>query len=220
MNLGKKYLFCLLTCLWLIVIFGLSSQPYQWQTIQPVLHHFFSQESMRHVLPAVSFQYHHSTVDSQKNPFKFVKFLIRKTAHILLYATLAFLTRQALKQAIGSRLHIRLPHAPVVEVVTLLFVGLIAALDEWNQTHVALRTGAVQDVCLDLFAGSIGMMIASIRTEYFRFLLNKANTLLSRQPVSTEEVFVLLNLPQRSAETAAEPEVTRLLSAGDLEILD
>ncbi|MFN0139708.1 MAG: VanZ family protein [Pyrinomonadaceae bacterium] len=73
---------------------------------------------------------------------------VRKLAHFIEYAILAFLAVRALSLS-----------APVFVrrwryLMALVFVGVIASIDEFNQSFEATRTGAIGDVLLDIAGGA------------------------------------------------------------------
>ncbi len=72
---------------------------------------------------------------------------IRKAAHLTEYAILAFLTLLALSRSLIDRLYRFRFLLPIV------FVALIASIDEFNQSFEASRTGSVRDVLLDITGG-------------------------------------------------------------------
>lgn len=72
---------------------------------------------------------------------------VRKTAHFTEYAILALLTFRALSMS-----------APFLlqkwrYVLPILFVAVIASIDEFNQSFEASRTGALSDVLIDISGG-------------------------------------------------------------------
>jgi VanZ family protein len=80
-------------------------------------------------------------------------FFIRKTAHVLEYATLAFLTARA------AILSVRAPAAAAVAAA--LAVG-VAAIDEGNQARETTRTGTSRDVALDASGALLGVAVWSV----------------------------------------------------------
>lgn len=106
---------------------------------------------MKEILPDWSIQYRTSTIAAQSDPFRFVEFLFRKGAHLFMYAMLAALAYLALKP---YRLNLVLK-----ALMAMAGVGIVAVLDEWNQFRRSNRTGAIEDVLLDLIGGAIGLLI-------------------------------------------------------------
>lgn len=136
-----------------------SSQPYEVQSIQPYLRQQLSEHSLKEVLPDWSIQYRTSTINSQSDPYRFLEFLFRKGAHLFLYATLAALAYVAMKP---YRLNLVLK-----ALLAMVGVGAVAVMDEWNQLHQANRTGAMEDVLLDLTGGAIGLLLVILLFHWF-----------------------------------------------------
>jgi len=83
-------------------------------------------------------------------------FYLRKAGHAIGYGMLALLLLRALKATLH---HSR---GWIVRVGILAWVGtaIIASLDEWHQSFIPSRTGAVSDVLLDTAAGLICLAMA------------------------------------------------------------
>jgi len=79
--------------------------------------------------------------------FEVVHHYIRKCGHFVGYFALSFLLFRA------WRATLRLPWAPrwTLRWATIAFFmsALVASLDEWHQTFIPSRTGAISDVILD-----------------------------------------------------------------------
>lgn len=135
----------------------LSSQPFEVQSIQPYLREQMSEQSLKEILPEWSIQYRTSTMEAQKDPFRFVEFLFRKGAHLFMYAMLAALAYLALKP---FRLNLVLK-----ALMTMAGVGIVAMLDELNQLMRPNRTGATEDILLDLTGGAIGLLLMILFTH-------------------------------------------------------
>jgi len=77
---------------------------------------------------------------------------IRKSAHFIGYAILAFLTVRAITSSPAEAVRkYRL-------VIPLILVSLIAVIDEFNQSRNPSRTGSVLDVLLDI-SGGVAMVV-------------------------------------------------------------
>jgi VanZ family protein len=158
--------FLIASILWLGIIFRFSSQPFQQQTIEPFLKHNVSKEKLSDALPEVKFQYNDSPLNSKKDPYHFIEFIFRKSAHITVYAVLAFLL------AFGIRA--MREHKLVKVYILLCLVALTACVDEWNQTRVQDRTGIIQDVGFDLTGGVLGLSAAAlVQLSYRKFMKRK-----------------------------------------------
>ncbi len=78
---------------------------------------------------------------------------VRKIAHFTEYAVLASLTFRALSMSASGFLQ------KWRYILAILFVAVIASVDEFNQSFEALRTGAFSDVLLDI-SGGVGAVLA------------------------------------------------------------
>lgn len=83
--------------------------------------------------------------------------IIRKFAHFFEYAVLAFLACRAL---VGVKFRF---------AIALIFVAMVASVDEMKQSLDASRTGSPWDVALDIFGGA-----AAICTYWFFTTRNKS----------------------------------------------
>ncbi|MFS0839907.1 VanZ family protein [Paenibacillus sp. 1P03SA] len=120
--------------------------------MQPLLHKLFTKEEIHDYFPQVTVRYHHTIIRAQSDPMRFIEFIFRKTAHLVVYAVLAALAYRALSlmgNGRGKRL-----------LFSLLYVILIATGDEWVQSAAAMRTSAIQDVILDTAGGLAGLAAA------------------------------------------------------------
>ncbi|WP_308638446.1 VanZ family protein [Paenibacillus silvisoli] len=135
---------------WISIIFMLSSQSYQEQSIQPTLHRLLPEHIAKAMLPDVAFSYHGIYYSSKNNPYQFIEFLFRKGAHLFMYAILAVAGALAIK--VKDKLARRWP-------LPLILVVMIAALDELNQRITEGRTSNAQDVLVDLTGGCIGLLV-------------------------------------------------------------
>ncbi|HEY1676984.1 MAG TPA: VanZ family protein [Candidatus Sulfotelmatobacter sp.] len=84
-------------------------------------------------------------------------FYIRKSGHVIGYATLSILLFRAWKETLPS------PGNPKWTVrwstVAVLGTALVASLDEWHQSFLPSRTGTWHDAVLDTAAGIVGQII-------------------------------------------------------------
>ncbi len=79
--------------------------------------------------------------------FEPVHFLLRKTGHLLAYGLLGVLDFRAVRGARGG-------WTPRWSIAAVVLATLIAALDEWHQSMVPVRTGTPWDVMIDC-AGAV-----------------------------------------------------------------
>lgn len=138
--------------LWTLLVFHWSHQSFREQSIQPLLHKLFTKEEIHDYIPQVTVRYHHTIVRAQSDPMRFIEFIFRKTAHLVVYAVLAALAYRALAVT-GNWRGRRL-------LFSLLYVIVITIGDEWVQSAAAMRTSAIQDVVLDTAGGLAGLAAA------------------------------------------------------------
>lgn len=80
-------------------------------------------------------------------------FFIRKTAHVVEYAGLGFLSFRAARLSLAG--------GPAAAAALLLCLAM-AGLDEANQARLATRTGSPWDVSLDLAGGVLGVAVRQL----------------------------------------------------------
>ena len=98
-----------------------------------------------------------SATPSLASPFEPISdFILRKLAHVTVYAVLTLLVHGALRQHMGRSTHTWL--------LAWLIALLYACSDEWHQTFVPGREGTVRDVVIDS-VGIIGAWALSSRTH-------------------------------------------------------
>jgi VanZ family protein len=98
-----------------------------------------------------------SATPSFASPFEPIyDFILRKLAHVTVYAVLTLLMHGALRQHMVRSTHTWL--------LALLIAMLYACSDEWHQTFVPGREGTVRDVVIDS-VGIIGAWALSSRTH-------------------------------------------------------
>lgn len=149
-RLRKGIGIAVLLVIWLIVIFNFSSQPFQKQDIKPKLRQWISDDTAQKITPDITFHYHQQVVSGKDNPYGFIEFFIRKFAHMFEYGTFSILMYASLFLVKRSGWRVSL---------ALMSVIVLASIDEWNQSFVANRTPAVQDVGIDLFGGILAISL-------------------------------------------------------------
>lgn len=147
----KSILFMIPLLIWTAVIFHFSSQPYQKQTIIPFLHKHVSMKKLGELLPDISVTYGKTKLNAKKQPFQFIEFVFRKSAHIFVYFILGMCGYFALIPSRLSR----------IGKLTAAVLAVIAAasLDEWNQALSYTRTGQVRDIGIDVIGGGVGALL-------------------------------------------------------------
>jgi len=83
--------------------------------------------------------------------FEFWHFYIRKGGHVVGYAILSILLFRAWRATLPAMSNIK--WTPRWATIAILGTALVASLDEWHQSFIPSRTGAVSDVVLDTCAG-------------------------------------------------------------------
>lgn len=134
----------------MLVIFILSSQPYEQQDLRPDIQSSISEQSVADRFGGISFQYagHEISIESL-GVAGFIEFFIRKGAHFFSYGLLATLVMYALYPR--KRLH------RFVLAITTSF--LYACSDELHQMFTPNRTAKFQDVMLDTAGAVFGAVL-------------------------------------------------------------
>jgi VanZ family protein len=83
--------------------------------------------------------------------FEVWHFYIRKSGHVIGYATLSILLFRAWRATLPAMSDVK--WTPRWATIAILGTALVASLDEWHQSFLPSRTGAVSDVVLDTCAG-------------------------------------------------------------------
>lgn len=138
-----------------VLVFILSSQSYEMQTIQPFLKQRIDSHTLQEALPDITIPYRNTQFAAKADPYRFVEFILRKGAHLFLYACLAASAYLALRT---YRLSYRWKLLMILAIVLC-----IASLDEWNQSF-RNRTSSIHDVWIDFVGGLLGLgFITAIR---------------------------------------------------------
>jgi VanZ family protein len=127
--------------LWVALIFWLSSDTFSASTTSGILGPL-----LEWLLPSAS-----------ADTIYRLHVLVRKGAHLGVYAVLALLALRAVRRApgLGWRAGV---------LASLVVVGLVAGADEIRQTFSSERTGSVNDVGIDVTggAGALGLALAGL----------------------------------------------------------
>jgi VanZ family protein len=83
--------------------------------------------------------------------FEVWHFFIRKSGHVVGYATLSALLFRAWRATLPAMSDVK--WTPRWATIAILGTALVASLDEWHQSFIPSRTGRWQDVVLDTCAG-------------------------------------------------------------------
>lgn len=147
----RKIICFLPLVLLLAVVFLLSSQPRDQQSLVPFLSRHVPPDLLSALLPDVQVRYGHMKLAARASPYQFLDLMFRKSAHIILYTSLGLALYAA---SFGLPVKRMKPQTRWLGILAGLAV--IAAFDEWNQTRVPMRSGQPLDVWLDVIGGMLG----------------------------------------------------------------
>ncbi|HVR35398.1 MAG TPA: VanZ family protein [Methylomirabilota bacterium] len=135
--------------LWMVLIFGASTDLMS------------SRQTSRFIGPILRW----FDPDVSTRTIRNVQLVVRKTAHIVEYAILAWLAWRVLARPVRSR-----PQTWrwSLAVAAWSIATLYAISDESHQHFISSRQGSVWDVLLDSFGAAIGLLI-------LRWILNRRN---------------------------------------------
>jgi VanZ family protein len=100
--------------------------------------------------------------------FEIWHFYLRKTGHVIGYATLSILLFRAWRATLPAMSDVKWTSRWAT--IAILETALVASLDEWHQSFLPSRTGRWQDVVLDTCAG-----IAAQIVIYFWWKTRRSN---------------------------------------------
>jgi VanZ like family len=105
--------------------------------------------------------------------FLIFHFYLRKTGHVVGYGMLALLLLRGWRATLGTLGTGRLW---LDRSVVLAWIGtvFVAAMDEWHQSFIPSRTGAVHDVVLDSIAGLAFLLVAYLWLRRFETAAEQA----------------------------------------------
>jgi VanZ family protein len=149
----RRVLFLLPLIVWGGYIFYLSSQPYQDQTIIPYLKQHISPQQLSAWLPDIKITIN-SVISAKQHPYDFVEIVFRKCAHLFVYSVLgglAYLAMIPYRMSAAARF-----------IISIGFIGMVASMDELNQTQISMRTGAFRDIEIDLAGGAFGVLVCMV----------------------------------------------------------
>lgn len=136
-----------------IVIFNFSSQPYEQQSLVPLLERLLPGEPLAGLLASVEISYWGAPISIEtKGYYYFIEFFIRKFAHLFLFGCLAVALFQVLMLARPRKMW------PVV-CMAFAGTGLYALFDEYHQLLTGGRTPMIKDVLLDLAGAFIALSL-------------------------------------------------------------
>nr|WP_256217695.1 VanZ family protein [Paenibacillus sp. OV219] len=150
-------------------MFHFSSEPYKEQTIIPFLERHLNEDTWRKLLPDITIHYLHSAISAKQQPFQFMEFIFRKSAHLFVYGMFAIVMYVAFipfrfKAVRGA-------------AASLAVVACIACFDEWNQKYTAQRTSTILDVFVDVTGGLIFLIIALLLIRWIKISIRRKSAL-------------------------------------------
>ena len=155
---NHKWWFPALVVLWALILFILSSQSYEEQSLAPILESF-NTPFWYGLFDGISFMYGGVAVSVQSTGVSgFLEFFVRKGAHLFVFFVLGFL--------MFGVWSICQKKTVVAWLGAFLCVLLFASTDEIHQKYTDGRTAMVQDVMIDTFGGLLGII-------FFVFLSNR-----------------------------------------------
>lgn len=143
MNFRRNWRKLLFLLLFLTAIFISSSQTYEQQSLISTLKRLLPDQPLIGFLSTLEFTYWGRAISvEERGYYYFVEFLIRKSAHFIVFGCLALLIYRMLPNRRGR-------------LAGTLIISLFLALgDEFHQSFTGGRTATLQDVYLDM-AGAI-----------------------------------------------------------------
>lgn len=136
-------------------LFISSSQTYEQQSLIPTLENLLPSKPFETALSTLSIPYWNTTISvEERGYFHFVEFLLRKSAHFVLFGLLA--------AGIFLSLPSRFPRFLIASTLTLL----LACVDETHQYFTGGRTATLRDVMLDMSGALTFLIILQIITWF------------------------------------------------------
>ena len=102
----------------------------------------------------------HFLLRVERDRFEIWHFYIRKTGHVIGYATLSILLFRAWRATLPAMSSAR--WTARWSMIAVLGTAIVASLDEWHQSFIPSRTGRWQDVALDSCAGIAAQILIFI----------------------------------------------------------
>lgn len=151
-----------LLCLWMVVIFGFSSQNSD-----------ESSEISGSVIAAIAEIFYPDfeslTAEEQAEVIESFQFIARKTGHFSIYGVLGFLSFLTFISYRKLRLYLRLL---LSSAVCLLY----AVSDEIHQLFVAGRSCELRDVCIDFCGALLAITVSALFSRYIKRIYKHIRT--------------------------------------------
>ncbi len=150
----------LFVILWAFLILFMSTRTYQQQTIRPLLIKTVHQLNINVNLPNITIHYAGHSNNLRTNPYGFVEFVFRKSAHMFVYGVLTLLAHYLFRRRWGKNM--------LSYLFPLILIVLIASIDEYLQKFSVGRTSSPYDVLLDFTGGCIALLLSIIIERLYR----------------------------------------------------
>lgn len=131
----------------LSILFISSGQTYEQQSLIPTLEKWLPSEPLKSSLSKLHIPYWGTTISvEERGYYHFVEFLLRKSAHFVIFGVLAV------------AIYLILPKHTFRLLTATWITILLAFADEYHQSLTGGRTPALQDVILDA-AGAVTFLL-------------------------------------------------------------
>lgn len=152
-KLRGRWLYAVPLLIMLSAVFTLSSQSYSQQDLRPFLSSDAVNERLVRYLDGVQFEWEGREVSVHSmGAHNLAEFILRKSAHVILYAGLGFTLLLAL--------WILLPWRKLYSIITVIMLCLLIAFaDEYNQQFSAQRTPSLADIGIDMVGMALGLCL-------------------------------------------------------------
>ncbi|MCM3743962.1 VanZ family protein [Sporosarcina luteola] len=136
------------------VLFISSSQTYEEQSLISTLEKWLPNQPMYFLLEKIEVPYWGRTISiEERGYYYFVEFLLRKSAHFLIFGCLAVVIYFLFSNKIRSIYRFSF---------SLLLTGVVAALDEYHQSLTGGRTSTIYDIALDISGAFIFLLLVQV----------------------------------------------------------
>lgn len=136
------------------VLFVSSGQTYEQQSLIPSLKKWLPNQPMYSLLDKLQIPYWGRIISiEERGYYHFVEFLLRKSAHFLIFGCLAVVIYWMLSKKATGVLRFFL---------SLLFTAILACIDEYHQSLTGGRTPTMQDVFLDVSGAFTFLLVVQI----------------------------------------------------------
>lgn len=152
----KKILVLLIVALGIVAY--MSDASYEQQSITSELRYVLKDEPSKELLSGVELTFWGSPISVETwGYYSFVELLIRKATHFTGYGIIGILFWLFYRQLKWIY--------PIL--LAILSIAIIASLDEYNQSFIPSRTGAVQDVLIDVMGATVFICSAALVKRFF-----------------------------------------------------